>query len=390
MTDKTKQDAIGIVTILARLVIFMGLALVANSSIAQTYQQNYAGGDYVTVYEDCDFRGKSRALTVGKYDDVRDLNIGNDKISSVAVPRGLSIVLYEDERQRGKSTVITKDVSCLNRTWNDQASSLIVNYDDSARRTTTNRGYDTSGRYDNNRGYDAEREYSNRSENNRGYQNRTGNRDNNRDGNYDRNNNYLGSQDLTRDVASIEFSNSVLTKGQRGVWIISSGRSSSETLRETGRDKSSIYLQHNRYNQRVEINMARNSVILQTGNGQRLDFPISRINTTTANRNPINNSNVGQSRRIPSACFSYRAYTTGGQGGLRFHGHDGFHQFSKRGHSDRICHNGSLVMEINKTSPDTEVIVEINGEKHRFAANEKADAYLNTWYRKKITFVVGK
>jgi hypothetical protein len=128
---------------------------------------------------------------------------------------------------------------------------------------------------------------------------------------------------------------------------------------------------------------------MQSPNGQRIEYPIQQVNRQRANRAPVAPVQVGPNRRIASACFNYRAYTTGGQGGIRFHGKDGFFQFASKGHSDRICHNGPLVMEINKTAPSTEVIVDINGEKFRFGANETPDAYLNTWYRKKVTLVVG-
>ena len=47
-------------------------------------------------------------------------------------------------------------------------------------------------------------------------------------------------------------------------------------------------------------------------------------------------------------------------------------------------------MELNKTLPATEVIVEIQGKKYRFGKNEKADVLKNTWYRKKVNLLVGE
>ena len=78
------------------------------------------------------------------------------------------------------------------------------------------------------------------------------------------------------------------------------------------------------------------------------------------------------------------------QGGVRFHGKDGFFQFSKRAHSGRICHSGELTMEINKTSPSTAVVVEIQDKKFHFSRNEKPDAFKNTWYRKRHTLYIDR
>jgi len=47
-------------------------------------------------------------------------------------------------------------------------------------------------------------------------------------------------------------------------------------------------------------------------------------------------------------------------------------------------------MEINKTSKATDVIVEIEGNRYRFARNEAHDAYKNNWYRKKVRLQVGR
>lgn len=297
-------------------------------------------GAYVTVFEDCDFRGKSRALTVGDYNNVRDLNIGNDSISSVAVPKGLEIVLYEHENQRGKSTAINSDVRCLNDAWNDEASSL---------RVIGGQGYTP------------------------------------RQPEFDqtRRNNNLNNRSLTAGVNYVEFSNVALEQQGNNQWRIENRNGSLNSFTETSRNREVIYLRNNNFQQNVEINFRSNTVVFIAPNGQRTDYPILHSDKRRSNTRATNNV-------IPSGCFTYRAYTTGGQGGIRFHGHDGFHRFSKKAHTDRICHNGALTMELNKTSPDTEVIVEINNQKYRFGRNEQADAFKNTWYRKKITLQVGR
>ncbi|MFT7528220.1 MAG: hypothetical protein ACI9LY_003381 [Arenicella sp.] len=131
----------------------------------------------VTVYEDCDYRGRSREISVGDYQNIRDLGLGNDSISSMRVANGLEIELFQDELFRRASATINTDVSCLNRQWNDQASSLRVSYDDG-------RQYDDYGYEDS---------YQNRNENsgrNRGNANDDGR-----------------GRDFTKNVSRIEFEN---------------------------------------------------------------------------------------------------------------------------------------------------------------------------------------
>ncbi len=367
-------------------------AFVAAQVSAQSYPQRNSYQDreynqdteYVTVYEDCDFRGKSRALSVGEYQDVQSLNIGNDSISSVEVPRGLRLVLFEHERLRGKSTLITSDVRCLNDSWNDETSSIRVNYvegyqSNQPRFENRSRQNDRGEDYSNRQGYD------NREDTRRGYENRGSDR---RDYNNRAQSNR--GRDYTKGVSYVAFANTAFEKGSAKQWRIVNRNGSVDTFRETARDRQTIYLRNNRVQQDVEIDLFSNQVRFYASNGKRIDYAVTSTQDNRLNRAPVANTPRQPSGVIPSKCFSYRAYTTGGAGGIRFHGHDGFHRFYKKGHKDRICHDGKLTMEINKNDPATEVIVEINGERYRFGKNEKADAFINTWYRKKVNLRVGR
>ena len=91
---------------------------------------------------------------------------------------------------------------------------------------------------------------------------------------------------------------------------------------------------------------------------------------------------------IRGRCFDYTAYTSGGDGGVRFSGHEGFNRFSNKPYKGRLCHQGTMTMEINKRSQDTGVVVEIQGIKYRFPPNSPYDQLRNTWYRKVVTLNV--
>lgn len=84
-----------------------------------------AQNNYVTLHEDCNYGGKRYFLEPGTYRGY-DMKIDNDKLSSLQIPAGMKVTLYEHDDFRGKSQTFTGNVACLDATWNDQASSIVV------------------------------------------------------------------------------------------------------------------------------------------------------------------------------------------------------------------------------------------------------------------------
>lgn len=86
-----------------------------------------SNGSAVTIYAD-NFSGASQVLTPGKY-EFTDLSIGNDMLTSIKIPKGLKVTLYEHEAFGGRSVSFTNDVGAdlmLKSKFNDLTSSLIV------------------------------------------------------------------------------------------------------------------------------------------------------------------------------------------------------------------------------------------------------------------------
>lgn len=79
----------------------------------------------VKLYPECDFRGVQRSLGPGEYQGYR-MGINNDELSSLEVPRGMRVIIFQDFGFKGNSVVITSDVSCLSREWDNQASSIEI------------------------------------------------------------------------------------------------------------------------------------------------------------------------------------------------------------------------------------------------------------------------
>lgn len=85
----------------------------------------------VTLYEHCNFEGRSYFAEQGRY-SAKDIGLDHT-ISSIKVPHGFTVTIYENPDFKGKSTTITKDVPCLvdvpicnSVNWNDKVSSIII------------------------------------------------------------------------------------------------------------------------------------------------------------------------------------------------------------------------------------------------------------------------
>lgn len=83
---------------------------------------------YITVYEHCNYEGRSLQIGIGvtSYDYLNGLAF-NDIISSVRVPQGLRVILYEHAQGQGRQLTLFNDTPCLvNQNFNDITSSINV------------------------------------------------------------------------------------------------------------------------------------------------------------------------------------------------------------------------------------------------------------------------
>ncbi len=80
----------------------------------------------VTVYEHNNYQGRSLNIGLGvtSYDHLSGQNF-NDIISSVKVPQGLNVMLYEHAGQQGAIKTLTSDTPSLDD-FNDKTSSILV------------------------------------------------------------------------------------------------------------------------------------------------------------------------------------------------------------------------------------------------------------------------
>jgi hypothetical protein len=79
----------------------------------------------VTVYTERGYQGRSQTLKPGAY-DASELKEGEDTVSSVRVPDGWTVCLYEDPKFKGRSKLLTSSTDYVGDDFNNITSSLIV------------------------------------------------------------------------------------------------------------------------------------------------------------------------------------------------------------------------------------------------------------------------
>ncbi|MFD5922484.1 peptidase inhibitor family I36 protein [Kitasatospora sp. NPDC058201] len=77
----------------------------------------------VTVYVDYDYKGKTATLKPGRHQVDPSLN---DSISSVRVPAGWTVTLYEHTDFSGEKAVLTADTARVPAALQDKASAILI------------------------------------------------------------------------------------------------------------------------------------------------------------------------------------------------------------------------------------------------------------------------
>ena len=83
----------------------------------------------VTIYSECHYRGRSVSVGIGEYNAAQLLELGmpNNDISSVQVPAGLTIKLFENDFLLGRAGVLSSNDNCLsNDGFDDVVTSIAV------------------------------------------------------------------------------------------------------------------------------------------------------------------------------------------------------------------------------------------------------------------------
>ena len=188
----------------------------------------------------------------------------------------------------------------------------------------------------------------------------------------------------------MEFAGTVLEKNAERQWSLTNRNGKTSNFRQISKNDSAVYLEGINNRQKMRIDFFTNDVTILARNGEQASYEMTRSlrpneNFRADQRIKTNNAVVAQPGVpiVRGSCFDYTAYTNGGDGGLRFRGHEDleFIRLGKKPHKGRLCHSGQLVFEISKRNQATDVVLEIQGQKFRFAANAEYSEFHNSWYR---------
>ena len=82
----------------------------------------------ITMYTDANYGGTAVTFGVGEYDMAAMISAGipNDSISSIKVPLGYKLTVFQDIQFGGSSKVYSGDTSYVGNDWNDKVTSFIV------------------------------------------------------------------------------------------------------------------------------------------------------------------------------------------------------------------------------------------------------------------------
>ena len=237
-------------------------------------QSNYRGSndsyaDGVTIYEHCDFKGKSQTLRPGEYSSLRQTGFGNDSMSSIRVSRGFEAVIYQDDDYRGSYARIDRDISCFDRKWNDEASSISVR--DLGYKQSQGGRYDRSSNQTYDRGGNGQR-YDGRDYDNRG-------RDD-----YRRDNSRSSSNVTAKNVSQVIFDGASLQQVAKKRWSYDPRRGNSTQFEEVSRDRDSVYLKNKYTAETIRIDLFANDVTVVSRDGRRQRFNICLLYTSPSPR----------------------------------------------------------------------------------------------------------
>ena len=94
-------------------------------------KKKQGGAPRVTLFSDCNFAGKMADVSFGEYASMEKAGFANDVLSSMKIPAGVKVQVFEHDNFKGSSSIFTMDVTCFrksqsSRSWNDRVSSLKI------------------------------------------------------------------------------------------------------------------------------------------------------------------------------------------------------------------------------------------------------------------------
>ncbi len=93
------------------------------------YEYYLTNGDpKINTYQNCNFTGTTSAIAIGNYTESQLTALGftSNSLSSLLIPAGLKVILYDNADFTGASKTLTADTNCLPADFDNKTSSMKV------------------------------------------------------------------------------------------------------------------------------------------------------------------------------------------------------------------------------------------------------------------------
>ncbi len=356
------------------------------------WQQSNWDDQHVIVFRDCGYSGPSKSVPVGDYSLLKDIGIDQNAISSIIVPEGLAVEIFQRRKYRGHWYRINQNQICLKGNWNDRIGSMRVVRDNTRNSYGFSQDYtsDQPGQGKNCHPFIV-----------RSFDGAGAIR-------------FVDEEDqLTRVRSGRALEGDFCRKGSARVELAKEARGGEVILEIAGKEYRfepwSQYddFRRNWYRRYITIDLPKkrqnknNIVYGANGWGNTPGFGKRYSSGVESGANWGNNYRGRWYRPVavnkpkpvkPSApstdstaanCVSYSVTGNHKDVGVRFFVDDqDFHLTGYGTKKKQLCHKGTISFELAKKKIPGEVVVRIGGKTFAFKAGDKGHRYANNWYRK--------
>ncbi len=394
-----------IITVLAALSIVSSPAG-ATHTMSDKWQQSTWNDDHVIVFSECGFAGLAKSLPLGDYPNVRRVGVDNNAISSIIIPPGMAVELFQRRKFGGHWYRLNQNQICLKGNWNDQVRSLRVLDDEPNNSFGFNDGTEHGNRNGKCHRYSVVAEYG--------------------DGGI----RFVDHEDrlsLVRPGQPLQ--SELCLQGPVRVEMAKTDREHSVTFTVNGEEyRFGSWEQHDNY----QGNLFRKYITVQLpeysqvynqqknhygqngwgntqGFGKRYSSGMPN-GSNWGNNYPQNwnkrvvkekNSNVPKATSTPTLrdfsggkpdekdgqkCTSYTVSANHADTGFRFLvGENEFNLIGVGSRSGEICHSGQVQIELAKKRPPAEVVLRVGSKVFAFRSGDQGTRLVRDWYRRYYT-----
>lgn len=354
---------------------------IADQKWNQGWQSRDWGNQHIIVFSDCNFTGKNKSIPLGEYRRVREIGVERDAISSMIIPEGLAVEVFQRRGFGGYWYRLNQSQKCLRGNWNDSIRSFRV-VKDNPRNSI---GFQDD--YQGESGQNACREFTLSATRSRGAVRFVG---------MERGTTHVPAGETVRgELCDNSISKIELAKRNRdgdllftidGQEYFFAPREGYDDFREGWyRQYSSIPTQPNSDNRVAGRDNRRWGNTW--GFGQRYSSGVESGenwgNNYPRKWNQRKKPPVANVDNKPENCVAYSVSGNHRDTGIRFLvGDHKFHSVGNTSLNKQLCHTGRIRVELAKRKEQAEVVLTIDGQAYPFKRGDKGDRYEKTWYRK--------